>query len=406
MTGSDAATLILIAAAAFVLPLVAGRLAMPAVILEIFFGIAAGPMLGLVRTGELLNALAELGFLLLLFLSGFEIDLRVFERQGARPVISGLAVFAATLGASLLATQLLGLHIFVALVLSTTSVGLVVPTLRATRLMATPLGQDTLINALLADFLTLLAVTVVALVIEFGFSLRLFALPEFFLAVAAVLLVVRRAAWWMPERFERLFDADDPDELGIRATLALMLVFVGLAIVLGIEPILGAFLAGMAFALVFRERADLDRKLTGFAYGFLIPIFFINVGVGFRLEALGEPGAIGFTALLLVIALAVKVIPAMLLVLRRHSLRESVAVGTLLSARLSLIIVVARLGVELGVVDAALEAEIILLAAATATISPALFRWLLPSIPAGTRSTGNGAGADERLPGAARSVTS
>ena len=406
MTGSDAATLILIAAAAFVLPLVAGRLAMPAVILEIFFGIAAGPMLGLVRTGELLNALAELGFLLLLFLSGFEIDLRVFERQGARPVISGLAVFAATLGASLLATQLLGLHIFVALVLSTTSVGLVVPTLRATRLMSTPLGQDTLINALLADFLTLLAVTVVALVIEFGFSLRLFALPEFFLAVAAVLLAVRRAAWWMPERFERLFDADDPDELGIRATLALMLVFVGLAIVLGIEPILGAFLAGMAFALVFRERADLDRKLTGFAYGFLIPIFFINVGVGFRLEALGEPGAIGFTALLLVIALAVKVIPAMLLVLRRHSLRESLAAGTLLSARLSLIIVVARLGVELGVVDAALEAEIILLAAATATISPALFRWLLPSIPAGTRSTGNGAGADERLPGAARSVTS
>jgi len=406
VTGSDAATLILIAAAAFVLPLVAGRLAMPAVILEIFFGIAAGPMLGLVRPGELLNALAELGFLLLLFLSGFEIDLRVFERQGARPVISGLAVFAATLGASLLATQLLGLHIFVALVLSTTSVGLVVPTLRATRLMATPLGQDTLINALLADFLTLLAVTVVALVIEFGFSLRLFALPEFFLAVAAVLLVVRRAAWWMPERFERLFDADDPDELGIRATLALMLVFVGLAIVLGIEPILGAFLAGMAFALVFRERADLDRKLTGFAYGFLIPIFFINVGVGFRLEALGEPGAIGFTALLLVIALAVKVIPALLLVLRRHSLRESLAAGTLLSARLSLIIVVARLGVELGVVDAALEAEIILLAAATATISPALFRWLLPSIPAGSRPVGNGVGADERLSGAARSVTS
>ena len=404
MTGSDAATLILIAAAAFVLPLVAGRLAMPAVILEIFFGIAAGPMLGLVRPGELLNALAELGFLLLLFLSGFEIDLRVFERQGARPVISGLAVFAATLGASLLATQLLGLHIFVALVLSTTSVGLVVPTLRATRLMSTPLGQDTLINALLADFLTLLAVTVVALVIEFGFSLRLFALPEFFLAVAAVLLAVRRAAWWMPERFERLFDADDPDELGIRATLALMLVFVGLAIVLGIEPILGAFLAGMAFALVFRERADLDRKLTGFAYGFLIPIFFINVGVGFRLDALAEPSAIGFTALLLVIALGVKVVPALLLVLRRHSLREALAAGTLLSARLSLIIVVARLGVELGVVDPTLEAEIILLAAATATISPALFRWLLPPAASPARAGGNGGRSEEQSTRAVRST--
>lgn len=401
MTGSDAATLIVISVGAFVLPLLASRLGMPAVILEILFGIAAGPVLGLVSPGELLNALAELGFLLLLFLSGFEIDLRVFERQGARPVVSGLAVFAATLGSSLLATQLLGLHIFVALVLSTTSVGLVVPTLRATRLMSTPLGQDTLINALLADFLTLLAVTVAALVIEFGVSPQLLALPGFFVVVGIVLLAVRRAAWWMPERFERLFDADDPDELGIRATLALMLAFVGLAIVLGIEPILGAFLAGMAFALVFRERADLDRKLTGFGYGFLIPIFFINIGIGFRLEALGEPGAIGFTALLLVIALAVKVIPALLLVLRRHSLREALAAGTLLSARLSLIIVVARLGVALGVVDAALEAEIILLAAATATISPALFRWLLPPTGSLARAGGNGGRGEEQPAGGA-----
>jgi Kef-type K+ transport system membrane component KefB len=392
VTGSDAATLIVIASAAFVLPLLAGRIGVPAVILEILFGILAGPMLGLVSEGDLLNALAELGFLLLLFLSGFEIDLRVFERQGARPVLGGLLVFATTLGLSLLASALLGLHLFVALVLSTTSVGLVVPTLRATRLIATPLGQDTLVNALLADFLTLLGVTVVALVLQFGWSLRLLALPEFFVAVAVVLLIVRRAAWWMPERFERLFDADDPDELGIRATLALMLVFVGLAIVLGIEPILGAFLAGMAFALVFRERADLDRKLTGFAYGFLIPIFFINVGIGFRLDALGEPGAIGFTAVLLLVALAVKVVPALLLTLRRHSLRESLAAGALLSARLSLIIVVARLGVELGVLDAGLEAEIILLAAATATLSPALFRLLLRPDPSAlpARATRNG----------------
>jgi len=378
MTASDATTLIFIAAAAFVLPLLGGRIGLPAVILEILFGIGVGPALGIVHEGELLGALAELGFLLLLFLSGFEIDLRVFERQGARPVISGLAMFVATVGLSLLATQLLGLHLFVGLVLSTTSVGLVVPTLRAARLVSTRLGQDTLISALLADFLTLLAVTVVAMVLQFGVSARLLGLPAFFVAVAVVLLLVRRAAWWMPERFERLFDADDPDELGIRATLALMLVFVGLAIVLGIEPILGAFLAGMAFALVFRDRAGLDRKLTGFAYGFLIPIFFINVGVGFQLDALAEPAAVGFTALLLVVALAVKIVPAALLVLRRHTPREALAAGALLSARLSLIIVVARVGTELGVVDTTLEAEIILLAAATALIGPAAFRWILP----------------------------
>jgi Kef-type K+ transport system membrane component KefB len=379
MTPESAGTLIVIAAAAFALPLLAGTVGLPAVVLEIVFGIVAGPALGIVHTNDLTDALAELGFLILLFLSGFEIDLRTFERQGIRPVTAGLAVFAGTVACSWLAAQLLGLGIFVTLVLSTTSVGLVIPTLRATRRISTSLGQDILVNALLADFLTLLAVTVVALVTQYGAGLRLLALPAFLAIAGVALFGLRQAAWWWPERFGRLFDADDPDEIGIRFSLALMLVFVGLALVLGIEPILGAFLAGTTFAAVFRNRGGLDRKLTGFAYGFLIPIFFISVGIRFRLDAVADPAAVLATLGLFAVAVAVKVVPALLLVGRRHSLREAVAAGVLLSARLSLIIVVAELGVQLGLLDARLEAEIILLAAATATVTPVIFRWLLPT---------------------------
>ena len=396
MTPEGAATLILIAAAAFALPLLASAIGLPAVVLEILFGIVAGPMLGIVHADALTDALAELGFLMLLFLSGFEIDLRVFERQGARPVAVGLTVFLGTLLSSWVVAQLLGLSVFVTLVLSTTSVGLVVPTLRATRRISTPLGQDILVSALLADFLTLLAVTVVALVAQHGPGLQLLALPAFLLIAGAFLFALRRAAWWWPERFGRLFDTDDPDEIGIRFTLALMLVFVGLAIALGIEPILGAFLAGMSFAAVFRNRGGLDRKLTGFAYGFLIPIFFISVGIRFRLDAITDPAAILFTLLLFVIAVAVKIVPALLLVGRRHSMREAVAAGVLLSARLSLIIVVASLGVELGLLDARLEAEIILLAAATATVTPVLFRWLLPVQPVPVAPAVDAAGREVR----------
>jgi Kef-type K+ transport system membrane component KefB len=384
VTADGAATLIIIAAAAFALPLVAGRIGLPAVVLEILFGIVAGPLLGVVHSDELISALAELGFLMLLFLAGFEIDLGVFERQGRRPIMFGLAVFGGTVLLSAAVARILGLDLFLTLVLSTTSVGLVVPTLRTTRRMATPLGQDILVSALLADFLTLLAVTVAALVAQFGFGPRLLALPVFLAIAVGALLALRRAAWWWPERFGRLFDADDPDEIGIRFTLALMLVAVGLALALGIEPILGAFLSGMSFAAVFRNRGGLDRKLTGFAYGFLIPIFFISVGIGFQLDAVSDPGAILFTLMLFVVAIAVKVVPALLLVGRRHSVREAVAAGVLLSARLSLIVVVAALGVELDLLDARLEAEIILLAAATATVTPVLFRWLLPPRPAVT----------------------
>ncbi len=378
MSQSEAGTLILIASAAFVLPLLGRRLRMPAVVLEILFGILIGPVLGWVHPSELVAVLAEIGLLLLLFLAGFEIELEVFEKQGMVPIVVGLGIYALTVAGSVVAGLVLGVGLFVALVLATNSVGVIIPTLRGTRMIGTRLGQDILVAALLADILTLLAVTVFALVAEHGVGIRLAAIPAFFVVAGAGLVVLRRAAWWRPERFGRLFAADDPEELGIRASLALMLIFVGLALVLGIEPILGAFLAGTAFAAVFRHRGGLDEKLTGFSYGFLIPIFFINVGIGFRADAVLDPGALTLTLGLLVAALAVKILPALLLVVRRHTLREALAAGALMSARLSLIIAIAELGVELGLITEAMESSIILLAAVTATLAPTLFRLLMP----------------------------
>ncbi len=378
----SAATLILIASAAFVLPLLGRRIRVPAVVLEIMFGVIIGPATGWVEGTELLDQLGELGFFLLMFLSGFEIELRTFERRGIGQITAGLGVFGLTVvGAYLVATSL-GYGPFMTFVLATTSVGLVVPTLRGTRRISTPLGQATLISALIADFLTLLGVTIFALIEEHGAGVQLLAVPGFFIVIGIALLALRRAAWWFPERFNRLFDLDDPEELGIRASLALMLVFVGLSTVLGIEPILGAFLAGTMFALVFRHRGALEQKLSGFAYGFLIPIFFINVGIQFDLRALGEPGAIRDTLVLIGLAVLIKLVASLVLLARRLPLRHVIAAGTLLSARLSLIIAVAELGVQLDVIDRALQATIILLAAFTSIFAPAIFRLIAPPLPA------------------------
>ena len=159
-----------------------------------------------------------------------------------------------------------------------------------------------------------------------------------------------------------------------------MLVFVGLSLVLGIEPILGAFLAGSVFAVVFPHRGALEQKLSGFAYGFLIPIFFINVGIRFDLHELGDARVLVDSAALIGLAILVKLIPSLALIRRRRPLREVLAAGMLLSARLSLIIAVAELGVELGIIDRVLEAQIILLAGVTSTLAPALFRALLPKL--------------------------
>lgn len=375
-----ALTVILIGVAAFVLPLLGSRIRVPAFVLEIAFGILVGPhVLDLIGHSPVIEYLAELGFLLLMFLAGFEIDFGQLERQGIGPVATGLAVFLLTLLLAAGSAQMLGHGPFVTLVLATTSVGLVVPTLRATGVAPTPLGQMILISALLADFLTLVGVTIYAIVAEHGFGPSLLGFPVLVLAILVVLVGLRRLAWWYPEKFERLFAPEDPEELGIRASLALMFVFVGLSYLLQVESILGAFMAGSVFALIFRHRGALERKLSGFSYGFFVPIFFIEVGARFDLPAIMTPGALHQAVALIALALMVKVVAAMVLFVRRFSTREVLAAGVLLSARLSLIIAVASLGVRLGLIDRVLESEAVLLAMVTAIVSPALFRVLAPA---------------------------
>ncbi len=389
MDSSAAATLIVIAVAAFALPLVARRVGVPAPVLEILFGAAVGPVLHLVSLTDFISQLGELGFFLLMFLSGFEINLAGFGRRARTQLAVGLLVFGITLAASAGSVWLLGYGLFTMFVLATTSVGMVVPTLRTTRHMGTALGQAILVSALVADFLTLIAVTCLALVTDSGSAVSLLAVPAFFAVIGFGLIAVRRLAWWWPESFRRLFDVDDPEEVGIRATLALMLVLVGLALVLGIEPILGAFMAGSVFALVFPYRGTLDQKLAGFAYGFLIPVFFIGVGIRFDLSALGDPMALRITLALIALALAVKVVAALPLRLLGLPMRAVLAAGLLLSARLSLIIAVAELGVRLGVIDRQLQSSIVLLAAVSSTLGPMLFRLVAPPAPAPAGASGS-----------------
>jgi len=374
-----AVSIIVIALAALALPLLAVRLHVPAIVLEILFGIVAGPsLLGALHGSELIDYLAEFGFLLLMFLSGFEIDFSRLERQGPGLFLTGLAVFIVTVVLAFWAANVMGYGPFFALLLATTSVGLVVPTLRGVRRSGTRLGQAILISALLADLLTLLGVTAFALVHRYGFGPRLLSLPALFLGIAVVLLVLKRLAWWFPERFQRLFAADDPEEIGIRTCLALMFVFVGLAALLDVETIVGAFLAGTVFAMVFRHRGHLEQKLSGFAYGFFIPIFFIGVGMRFDLQAMLRPGVFSGAMALIGVALAIKLLASSVLFLRGFSPREVFSAGLLLSARLSLVIAIAELGRELGLLDAAMESQVILLALVTSTLAPTLFRLLQP----------------------------
>ena len=333
-----------IAVFAFLIPIISNRIGIPAVVGEIICGIVIGGSVLGIFTGEEegIKFLASFGFIFLMFLVGLEIDFSQVEVHGAKVFILGTLIFLLTLGISIFLTHQLGYGFFMALVLSTSSVGLIVPMIREVKALKTELGQTILISAFIADFTTMLLLTVYTLHHEEGITWELFLIALVFILFFAVYYFGRFAIWHYPERLSKWFKSDQPSEIGVRASFALLLVFVVLAEVVGVEAILGAFLAGVMLSLLFRGGTVLEQKLYGIGYGFLIPIFFISVGMQFDFGALTE-GGFYLVPMLLLIAFVVKIVPSLLLRIR-HSLKDSISAGVLLSSRLSLIIAVAAVG--------------------------------------------------------------
>ena len=239
---------------------------------------------------------------------------------------------------------------------------------------------------ILAEFLSATGIIVFSVWYDSGWGIELLAVPVFAIVLLVSLWLMRTLAWWYPDQAERLFAGQDPDELGIRFSLALLFIFVGVSIALGMDPILGAFMAGAIFAFVFRNSGQLEERLSGFAYGFLIPIFFISVGIRFPLDALADTSVLVVALSIIVIAIAAKLVTSPLLMLRRLSLRESAGAGVLLAGQLSVIIALAEVGVQLGIISEGVSAGAVLLVGVTALLSPVVFKVLCPPLPATTES--------------------
>ncbi|MFZ2070147.1 MAG: cation:proton antiporter [Halobacteriota archaeon] len=367
--------LLTIAVFAFIIPILSGRIGVPAVVGEIIFGLFLGT-LGLSLDTEgliVIDFLAGFGLIFLMFLVGLEIDFSKVEVYGVKPFLIGFCIFIITLGLSIFMTLKLGYGLYLALILSTSAVGLTVPTIRELGMLKSDFGQTILIAAFIADFATVLLVTLYTLHFEKGFTWEMSLIVLVFGLFFMIYYVGKHVIWHYPERLSAWFKSNQPSEIGVRAAFALLLVFVALSEIADVEAILGAFLAGVMLALLFRGGTVLEQKLYGIGYGFLIPIFFINVGMRFDVGALYERGIYLIIAKILLIALVVKIVPSLLLVFR-HSLQDSISAGVLLSSRLSLIIAMAAVGVELGLIERGMESAIIVLAIITSISCPTMFR--------------------------------
>ncbi|MGB7949598.1 MAG: cation:proton antiporter, partial [Candidatus Binatia bacterium] len=399
-TGHSFLPLLIVLLIAFVVPILlthVKRVSIPIVVGEILAGMVVGRSgMAVVPPGDpLLIMLADFGIVFLMFLSGMEIDfqsLRSYsgpeERSGGKKlgVLSlallhfGLTVILAGMAAYVLATIGLAHDIWIlALILSTTSLGVVVPVLKEANLITQPLGQCILVTAVIADFVTMLLITIAVAIMSHGLTAEILLITLLF--VAFFLMVRFGAIFNKMPRLRRTIEelSHATAQIKVRAAFTIMLAFVALSETLGSEVILGAFLAGAIIGVLRTpEDADLAHQLEAIGYGFFIPIFFIKVGVEFNLPVLlASSGALLLVPFFLVGAILVKVLPALTFAIK-FSLRESLAAGTLLSARLSLIIAAAAIGKRLGVIGESVNAAIILVAVVTVTLAPLVFVRLMP----------------------------
>jgi Kef-type K+ transport system membrane component KefB/Trk K+ transport system NAD-binding subunit len=399
--------LLIVVALAFFVPLVLSRfkrLSLPVVVGEILAGIVVGDSgLKLVGHDPMLEILSLLGFAYLMFLSGLEVNFdAVLPQPGTwqgswreridNPLSLGILTFAVTIALAFLAACGLGIldaaddRYLMALILSTTSLGLVMPVLKERGFTKQPYGQALLVAAVTADFATMLLVSIYVVLHTQGLSLDL------------LLILILFGAFGTAYRMARLADRRFPGwnflqsvsqataQIDVRGAFAIALAFIALAQGLGVEMILGAFLGGALISLLAdRRTSDLHHRLDVIGYAFFIPIFFIMVGVRFDLASLlASPRTLLLVPLILLLAYAIKFAAALPYRIS-YSWRETLAAGGLLSSRLSLIIAISAIGVNLGSIDSATNAAIILVAIFTSTVSPLIFNRIVPRSAAALR---------------------
>ena len=381
MDVTQAVTLLVISLGAFVVPLLSGRVGVPAAVGEIAFGMLVGPyVLGVVAETEFFGFLAEFGFAFLMFLAGLELDFANLERKGGRVILSSVGVASLTLGLAFLAAFRMGWSPFFGIVLGATSIGLVLVTLRETGAARSDFGQTVILVGSIGEFFTIIIATLYNIVFRFGFGLafveELIRLIAVFVIAYLVLRTLRLLVWWFPSQFSRMIDIEDPSEVGVRAGLALMIAFVAVSELLGMEAILGAFLAGALFSFVFRKKGILETKLAGIGHGFFIPVFFIYVGVSFNLGALGNREIYPLLGEILILSLLVKAVASITLVAIHFGPRQIAGASLLLATPLTLLVAIAALGLELGALDELESASIILVAVLSGLLFPTAFKKL------------------------------
>ena len=323
----------------------------PVVVLELLLGILIGPdILGLAQSDQFVTFFSNLGLGMLFFFAGYEID---FERIRGAPLKLALAgwvislVLAYSLGGLLALAGIVLSLLFVGSAMATTAIGTLIPILDDAGELKTRFGTYLLGAGAVGEFGPILLITFLFssdTPLTSGAVLMLFIVVAVFAALFAVRFV---GLGW--EKIEGAMETSA--QLPIRISVVLVFALAYLAADLGLDLVLGGFVAGIITRLALRGRevAIFESKLSAIGYGFLIPFFFVVSGVNFDMSALvDDPKRAVLVPIFFLLFLVVRGVPAMLLYRKILELRDRAALAFFSATELPLVVAITTIAVSEG----------------------------------------------------------
>ncbi|MBA1143407.1 cation:proton antiporter [Mesorhizobium sp. CCANP35] len=386
------------------------RLGQPAVMGQLIGGILLGPSLlgwlwpeaervifsGDAAQKSMINAIAQLGVLMLLLLTGMETDLRLVRRVGracfsisaagvAVPFALGFAA-AQFMPATLLAegTERIVAGLFLGTALSISSVKIVAMVVREMNFMRRDLGQIIVSSAIIEDTIgwVIIAITIGIATkgrIELGSLVFTIVGVGAFMAFSFTLgrRIVFDAIRWTNDTFRSEYAV-------VTVILAIMGAMALITDLIGVHTVLGAFVAGILVGESPILSRHIEGQLRGVITALFMPVFFGVAGLSADLTVLVDPQLALLTVALVAIASFGKFAGAFIgAELAGMSRREGIAVGCGMNARGSTEVIVASIGLSIGVLSHTLFTMIVTMAVITTLAMPPTLRWALGRLPMG-----------------------
>lgn len=362
------------------------KLRMPAVVGALIAGILLGPaILNWVQPSDLISSLSEIGVIVLMFGAGLETSITDLRKAGLKAlVIAVLGVLVPLVLGYLVASfynvgpQAWIGNLFLGVILTATSVGITVETLKEMGAMKTTSGNAILAAAVIDDVLGIVALTVVSGLADSSVDVGMVLLKIVLFFVFAVIIGIvlhKVFAWW--------FDHDSRGGLQrysiISFAFALIMAYVSEEF-FGVADITGSFVAGLIISGT-SQCAYVTKRIGTLSYLLISPVFFASIGL--KLEPLNFSGEVLILILLLcIVALASKIVGCGLGALLCHySKSQSMRIGCGMVSRGEVALIVANRGMALGIFPSFFVTPVLLCVVFTTVITPILLKMVYKKIP-------------------------